>query len=260
MVKHTVTDKYYSRTIARALRVLELLAEREQGLTITEIGESLGGVSKSVCYTILRTLNKLGYVQQKDGSPRYVPGLRLLTLAETSRRRGVLTTTIQPLLDRLAQVSGETCHFAVLDSDNWMAVTVAVTNSPNALRVNVWPGKRHPLHATAVGKAILAVMPHEKLEEYLQSARLERFTRQTITDPQVLRETIVRVKECGYAIDDREHSEEGRCIATGFLLSSGLPGAVSVTAPTVRLPKEKQKELVPELLQIRGHLEGLSWP
>ena len=105
----------------------------------------------------------------------------------------------RPILDDLAKTTGETVHLVLLDKDT--AIYVEKVESPNAIRMYSQIGKRAPLHCTGVGKAIFAFLPTEQRETLL-AAELERFTNNTITDPDVICSQLAQIRQCGYAVED----------------------------------------------------------
>ena len=129
----------------------------------------------------------------------------------------------------LSEQTGETIHFVqVVDG---AAVYVEKVESPNNIRMYSLIGRRAPLHCTGVGKAILAYLPDESLEEFLRGNILTKYTENTITDPEILREHLRLIRRNGYALDNSEHEENVCCVAAPLFTSSGhVIGAVSISA------------------------------
>ena len=115
-----------------------------------------------------------------------------------------------------------------------------------------------PAYCTGIGKALLSACKPQIVDNLLKQ-KLEPFTPQTITDPQILREELGKIRQQGYSVDDREHSNTVKCVAVPVFDHSGnLYGAISTSAPAYRLTDESVLNYV-ELLkytakQIQMHL------
>jgi DNA-binding IclR family transcriptional regulator len=115
-------------------------------------------------------------------------------------------------------------------------------------------GASNPVHCTSVGKAILAFLPEERLNDVLHRTRFERFTHRTITTAEALRVEIEKTRRRGYAVDDEELEEGLRCIAVPVLDAQRLPvAAVSVSGPSFRVTAQKLPSIANHLLHcVRG--------
>jgi DNA-binding IclR family transcriptional regulator len=97
-------------------------------------------------------------------------------------------------------------------------------------------GNRAPLHCTGVGKAVLAFLPEEQREALLNGGDLQRYTDNTLTDPDVLRAHLAQIRAQGFAIDNGEHEEHVRCIAAPLFARTGqVVGAISIAAVSYRV-------------------------
>ena len=105
-------------------------------------------------------------------------------------------------------------------------------------------GYRISPHCTALGKAILAVLPEATRDSIIDATDLKPFTPHTITDPSAFREHLRKVAVQGYACDDEEHEVGIRCAAAPIRdHEGGVPGAISVSAPITRMSKEQMEEM-----------------
>jgi len=139
-----------SQTLDRGLRLLELLAARDQGQTVTDLAEALD-VARPVVYRLLATLEDHG-LAAVDGTGRYRLGFGLTRLS--GRLLPVLRAAAEPHLRVLADDVGATAHLTVADGDDGVAVAV-VEPSATSFHVAYRTGSRHPLDRGAAGKAIL---------------------------------------------------------------------------------------------------------
>ncbi len=145
-----------SQTLSRGIRILEVLADARESLSIDEIARRLG-VHRSVAYRLLRTLEEHGLVT-RDGSGRISLGARMAALAAGVAHD--LQSEALPELTELANELGMTCFLSVLDRDD--CVTLASVEPRHAVAsVAQRPGTRHPVTRGAPGKAILSLVPGE---------------------------------------------------------------------------------------------------
>jgi IclR family acetate operon transcriptional repressor len=101
-------------------------------------------------------------------------------------------------------------------------------------------GRLSPAHCSAVGKAMLAHLPDRELDEILKQRGLARMTAKTIVTPADLKAELKTIRERGYAIDNEEAEEGGRCVGAAVLGPNGRPvGAISTSAPSFRLTLER---------------------
>ena len=234
-----------TRALSRGLQIIDILAEGRDGLGLTEIARK-AGLSKSSTHRLLQTLAQDGFVAQDGDSSHYHLSLKLLWLASSLVDGLGLDQLIQPLLEELAHATRETVHMALLDGN--MAVYVEKIDSPNSIRMYSRMGKRVPLHCTGLGKAILAHLPEERVQEIIAIAGLPRRTANTITKPKALSEHLAMIRSRGYALDEEEHEEGIRCIAAPlFDRQNRVVGALSITALAFRVDRDRLLSWWPQL-------------
>jgi DNA-binding IclR family transcriptional regulator len=221
------------RALSRGLRLLEILACHSQGLSLSDVARKTG-LAKSSAHRLLKTLILNGYVRQDSSiTDYYFASLKLLTLASKLIQDTDLTALARPHLEWLAKTTGETAHLVLLDHDS--AVYVGKVESPNPIRMYSQIGHRAPLHCTGVGKAILAYLPDEQQAAAL-NGQVQRYTANTLTDPDALRAHLRQIRAQGYAIDNGEHEDNVRCIAAPLFARTGrVVGAVSIAAVSYRV-------------------------
>jgi len=112
-------------------------------------------------------------------------------------------------------------------------------------------GGREPAYCTSLGKAILAYLPDNKLEEYLKVIELKPYTPNTVTSKEKLKEELMHTQENGYAIDDEELSVGLRCVGAPLFDHSGQAlYAISISGPSIRFGSKRLQEMQKELKQI----------
>ncbi|WP_167477962.1 MULTISPECIES: IclR family transcriptional regulator [Nocardia] len=224
--------------VAKVVLVLEALPNCHG---VSEISRGTG-LPTSTVHRILSELAGLGWVRV-DSEHRYLPGVRLLSLAGQSAS---ITEIVHPILGRLCAATGHTVHFALRSGDEAVYVDKLEGDRAYVMRSRV--GLSIPLHCTAIGKAILAGLPRPELRAVLARNPLTAMTARTITDPELLLAHLESVAERGYAVDDEENEEHTRCLGAAVLDHHGQPiGGISVSALAFDLDRAKVRACVPLL-------------
>ncbi len=148
-----------AKTLDNGLRVLEAVAGRPDGSTISDLAQTVG-IHRTVAYRLLATLTDHALVSRDpDGRYRLGPAAAVLTTAV----RADLQQTARPRLRALAESSGATAHLTIRDGPN--AVSIAVVEPLHAqMHVAYRVGSRHPLTVGAAGLAILIGSPARRGE------------------------------------------------------------------------------------------------
>ena len=243
-----VADQYVVRSVARALDILDVLQDTPDGATLAVLSEAVA-LPKSSVFRYLNTLETRGYVVQDTSTGTYRPGMGF-ALTHT-RHIQILGARARPLLEHLRDRFGETVNLAVLDGNR--IVYVEILESTRAMRLAARVGDRVPVHSSALGKAICATMSDDEVTEILRAEGMPRLTASTITDVSSFLEAIERTRRAGWAIDDREHEEDGRCVAVA-IAGNRVPAAISLSAPAVRFTLEEIGPVAEALLAAAAEL------
>src|SRR6478736_3167434 len=137
---------------------------------------SQSGLPLPTIHRLVRTLVDLGYVRQEP-SREYALGPRLVRLGDISS--GLLTRWATPYLQKVVDALGESTNLAILDGDQIMYVAQAPGS--HSMRMFTEVGRRAQAHCTAVGKAMLAQLPAEKVDGILRRSGMPAMTEHTIT-------------------------------------------------------------------------------
>lgn len=221
------------QSVARALGILELLAEARGPLALSELC-ARAGLKPSTCHHLLGTLVARGYVRRDPGSRDYLLGSRLAELGSRPAEASALLPLAHAAVRELSEASGEAVHFAAMQG--YELITLLKFDSSHAVRVDTGSvGKSHAAHATATGKALIAWWQRAQLEQLIERVSLRRFTDRTITDPALLQSHLARVRRVGYAEDIEEFQPGVHCIGAPVRGADGLVvAAVSCSMPTMR--------------------------
>lgn len=230
-------SRNFIEALAKGFVLLEVLGRSSDGLTLPELTSSLKMVKSSV-FRLLYTLEQLGYVTRSG--PHYRLGLKCILLGEFALGQTNLSQIARPYLERIRDEFKETANLAIIDGD--AVLYLEVLESPHPLRAVVRPGHRSPLHTSALGKCLIAYFSEEELHRILKTENLQKLTASSISSFQTLTKELARVRQLGYAFDDREDSVGTRCVGAPIFSDAGKPiAAISLSAPAVRLPGDLMK-------------------
>ena len=231
--------------LLRAFGVLERIAAVDRPVSAAEIAE-LTGLPRPTAWRILATLESADLIAREPGSRRYRPGARLsrfaLDVLQTAPDRGPRHL----ILDALAKRVGETCNLTMLDAGE--VVYLDRVESAWPLRMTLQPGSRVPLHCTASGKLLLALMPAARRDRLVADLPLPRFTSRTIVDRARFSAELARIRRTRVATDDEEYLDGLVCAAVPVAgPGQRVVASVAVQAPRVRMSLEGALGHVPAL-------------
>ena len=228
------------QSLGRALSMLESLAEAD-GMTLTDLAQSVG-LAPSTTHRLLTTLQQHRFADFDEEYGVWVIGVGAFNVGNAFLRNRRIVVLGRPVMRRLMEDLGETVNLAIEDKDELVYVTQFESHAP--MRAFFRPGRRAPMHSSAIGKAMLAEMDEERVTELLRSQGMPRFTDKTFVDPVALRSELQRIRERGWAVDDEEHTIGMRCVAATIHNEHGeVIAGISVSGPTVRVTESRLAEL-----------------
>ncbi len=223
------------RSVARVLLLLDELARAPEGAGLAVLSRALA-VPKTTLLGLLRALAVEGYAVQADGA--WHLGAEAHGLARAilgSRRDAGLAATARPLLEALAEATGESAMLSVLAPDRSAMVYLDKVESRTALRFTATIGDHRPIHCTASGRVMLAFLPPPWPAEFLRSARLPPATPASITDRRRLRQLVAEARDQGHATTLGEATEGAIGIAAPVFDAGGqVVAAIVLAAPLAR--------------------------
>ena len=226
------------KSVSKTVLILESLANTD-GIGVTEVA-NLTGLSKATAFRFLNTLENLGYVRQDGGDLTYSLTLKLFEIASLVRSRRTVLDEALPVLTDLSNETKETVHLATMEAGH--LVYLDKIESKLSLKVSMMSeiGRSAPLYCTGVGKVLLAFLSPEEAAGIIDKTEFERFTANTITSPDLLKNELHRIRDMGYSMDNEEHELGVRCIAAPIKnREQHIVAAVSVSVPSVRLTNDK---------------------
>lgn len=237
-----------SSLLDRAHRILTALPAEGTGATLAELADG-AGLPLSTTHRIAAELVRIGHLE-RGGDGTYTAGSGLWELGERAPIVRRLREAADPELVDLYDRTGENAHLAVLIDGEmlYLARSTGARAIPTLVRVGV----RHPVHATGVGRAILATMPADAAETMLRRP-LAQVTPFTITDPARLRTELAASRERGYALTRQEMSLGNASIAVALAARAGLPRAA--IGVVTHLATADEQRLVPLLRRAAAAIE-----
>lgn len=247
MASERILAEGTSRSVARALQVLDVVAvrSREPVRLVDIVAET--GLPKTTCHRILGSLTHMGLLRVDDQG-RFGPGALLLAMGMNFLSQTDIRSLARPLMEQLAMKTEETCHLGVMQFP-WV-VYLEKVESPLAIRMHSEVGAINPIYCTGLGKALLAFSPSEVVDEVCELP-LEARTQRTITSPGELRRELDKIRERGFAIDDVENEAGIRCVGAPILGHDGnAVAALSLAGPETRLTLDVAMGLGETLLEV----------
>ena len=241
---------YKVQALDRAFAVLDLLGESDTPLGLAQVASSLQ-LHKSTAHRFLMVLER-HHMVERTASGKFRLGLRLFDLGNKAIEQYDLRDRAQPHLRRLVAETEETAHLCILEQAR--VIYIDKIEPARSVRMITRIGSSNPVHCTSVGKAILAFLPEDRVNDIIRRTRFERFTHRTIATAEQLRTEIEKTRRRGYAVDDEELEEGLRCIAVPVLDAQRQPvAAVSISGPSFRVTAQKLPAIANHLLQcVRG--------
>ena len=236
----TTKERGGVQSIARAFAIAEEIARNREGIGLAELSKRVG-LHNSTTFHLVKTMVQLGYVSQLADSRKYRIGRRMFTLAAGALDEIELVSVATPILEKLTGETGEYSHFAIRSGEQ--IVVVDKTAGSGIFQMVDRTGAVRPAHATALGKVLLAALSPSRLERYLQTCELRKFTAKTIVEQDALLREIEEVRRKGLAFDDGEFDPEARCVAVPVRDFTGrVAGAIGMSGPMWRLSLQALQE------------------
>jgi len=254
------TSRYNIEALARGLDILELFSPQNTSLSLTEV-VSLLKLNKSTIFRLLSTLETMGYLDRDPETRRYRPSLKVLHLGYTVINSLDVRQVARPHLERLAREVEETVSLCMLDGHH--VIYVDRVRNKSIVGVMLKTGSRIPAHCATVGKVLLADLPSDELDLYLNGAELTQCTPRTISEQEALFVELAKARKNGYALCDGE-------LAVG-LRAAGAPiynhqqkavAAINVSGSSTTISiKRLKKMIVPAVVRTAAQISfALGYP
>ncbi|MGC0251238.1 IclR family transcriptional regulator [Pseudactinotalea sp. Z1748] len=234
---------YHSQGLARGLRMLRVLGQSRDPLTLAALAKQLD-IAKPTLLRLLAVMERERFVVKAGNVPAYSLGPSILEVAEsigTIDFADITSDTLKELADEL----GFTTNLGVLHGRS--VLHLAVEEPDRALRI-ASGGYLDHTYCTALGKMLLSVLPMKEVDEHLPvSPEWESFTDHTITNRADFDAELQRIRDLGYSIDDQERNRGVRCMSVVVPLDGDSSLAISASGPAGELDSSIAREVLTAL-------------
>jgi IclR family acetate operon transcriptional repressor len=230
-------------SVTRAIAAIDALAAAPEGLGVNELARRIE-VNPSTASRLLATLEQGGLVR-REASGRFALGLRLLALADRVLTRLDLRELARPHLHALVERTGETATLSVPTAGE--AVTVDFVPGKSSIVSMARVGRPNALHATAIGKTMLAFGPEARIPP---AAALTRFTERSIRKVSELERVVEQTRRTGWAEAVAEREDDLAALAAPIRGANGqLVAIVGLQGPLARMSNARRLEVLPFVLE-----------
>ncbi|MHA1410723.1 MAG: IclR family transcriptional regulator, partial [Candidatus Odinarchaeia archaeon] len=218
--------KYLVNSLHKAIRILKKIAWSEKSeMGVSELSTSLE-VGKSTVHRLLSTLEYHGLVEKNEETQKYRLGWTLFRMGHEVLLPKILISVFRPYLKELRDLTGETVNLAIKGDNCVIIIDKAVPD--DVLKASLDIGQKEPLHATALGKIVLANLSDEELIKQYSDVNFKKYTHNTKTRLEELLGELKTVRREGIAYDREEMCEGLKCLSAGVKDNKGdLVAAIS---------------------------------
>jgi len=249
-----------SSVLDRTLGILELLSRHGEGLELASIADQLN-MPRSAAHRLLVDLVRTGYVRQPRELGSYMLTTKLVSLGLSFLSVSGIVDFSQPLLDRLAEISGELVRLSVVDGERltWVA---RAQGARQGLRYDPDMGSDARLSCSASGLAWMAALDDEQALALASRQGLGRPKEYGPNAPRTLQEMLARVhaaRERGYSTTVDTYTLGLSAMAAPVRLAGQPPiGVITIAGPSARFTEARMDALAPELLAIAEQMAAAS--
>ncbi|MFU1478739.1 IclR family transcriptional regulator [Roseovarius sp. C7] len=229
-------------TVAKAVQILTLVTSPPRHFsTVSEIAEELA-IPRPTATRLVNNLIKLGMLKREAGGKKIIEGDDLVGLAAATLTGSASRGPRHEILHELVLATRETANIGTLVNGQVVYLDRVEALWPLAFRLEI--GSRVPLYCSALGKLILAMMPDDQLDKYLDTVVLRSLTENTLKSQAELADEISQIRRDGISID-REECFEGVIGIAVPVISAPPTIGLALVAPSSRQTPEGLRQLVP---------------
>lgn len=249
-----------SGVLERTLGILELLSQHGEGLELAEIAERLQ-IPRSGTHRLLTDLARLGYVRQTRGRGDYLLTTKLVSMGLMYLSNSGIVDIAQPMLNRLAEVSGELVRLSVVDGDRltWVA---RAQGARQGLRYDPDMGSDARLSCSSSGWAFLSTLSESEALAIVARQGLglpEHFGPAAPPTMQALLEAVATTRQRGYSMTADTYTAGLSAMSAPVRFAGQAAfGVLTIAGPTVRFSFERMAGLADELVRTAQQLAAIS--
>lgn len=241
--------------IERGARILDTISKSVNGLTFSQIAQRMD-FPKSSVHSIIITFERLGFLQKLESSRRYVVGLNLLRIGSAPSHGMALRQKAGPVLCALTQKTGLSSHLAILEGKD--VLLIGKVQPYGSSPVATWIGKHIDYYCTSLGKALVAWLPDQEIDQLVKERPMLHHNENTICTLPQLKKDLARTRQLGYSLDDEEEEIGVRCVGAPVMtVPGGVLAAVSVSGQVAEVRREDIARLGAMVQEVAGEISRL---
>ncbi len=238
----------------RLFHTLETLSY-EGSMGLLELSKHLN-LNKSTTHRILNSLIYMGYVKQDPDTTKYRLSFKICELSNQLLTKIDIVEIAKPFLREIVSEVNETIHLVQREGISASYID-KVESYSNTIRMASRVGHSIPLYCSGVGKALLADMSDDKIQDLWHQSDIHKITTHTIVNFQDFMNEIRNIRSLGYALDNEENELGVRCIAVSIpTYNEKSTYAISISAPIDRMDDERILDLSKKILATRKKLSA----
>ncbi len=239
--------RHLKSSVHKTFALLDYFTQDHPEWGVTELARAMD-THKSTVYRFLADLSNIGVVHKNEATEKYRLGLKMFELGNRVNLKSAFVDKTHPILEEVARKITETVHIAIYKNDQ--VFYVDKVTSPQGLTISSQIGTYVDSYATGLGKVLLAHLPAEAQDLALQliKTNVKSYTKNTLVDPTILKDELLKIKQKGYAIDREEYEIGLICVAIPIFNTSGnVVASLSASGPSSRFNEKEVENYVKTL-------------
>jgi IclR family KDG regulon transcriptional repressor len=230
------------KTVDRLARVLDCFSSQHPTWSLAELSAHLG-LPKSTLHRFLVSLEHHGILRRGTRDKQWRLGYRLAIWGHLAAQSTGLRHLVRPVMEELVSATGEMPLLTVYQNQEVVCIEKIETSHSVRLALNV--GTRHPPHAGASSKILMAFLPEEEIHAIIREKGLPKICTNTITDPDQLMAELARIRDQGYAESIEETDLGAWGVATPIYDRDGdVVAAIGIAGPILRFSQDLSRQYV----------------
>lgn len=239
-----------NQSIIRAFKIIEFLAyhEEKEEFNLNDISKATS-LNISTTYRFLENLKQIGIVERNEKSRQYRLTLELYKLGNNIlyKRNGNLISYAIQSIKLLSKQYNEIVNLYAFEKNQIICI-YRIDNFNVSVSYSIKIGSQHPAYCTAAGKTFLAFLNDEDLTSYFKETKIRKYTKNTKTDINEIKEDLMLAKKNGYALDKEEYIDGANCVAVPILTNkNNIKYSMSIVLPRNRTDSHNFSELICDL-------------
>jgi IclR family transcriptional regulator, pca regulon regulatory protein len=237
--------KYFIESLARGIKILQAFSYEETHLSLSELAERVQ-LRIPVVQRYTDTLQQLGLLK-KNKYKEFFLGPRVLSLGFSFLQGSQLKKMAEATLSELSEKIKQNVNMGVLDGDQ--VIYLFRNESRTFIKLDLQTGSKMPAYCTSMGKVLLASLEDQELTELVEHIDFKKLTSHTLVDPENLFRDLMKTRERGYGICNRELSLDLYALAVPVVNYDGkVIAAVNVSVSIDQVEKKEVNSVLDELL------------